>query len=187
MPVKKKKPQLTVILGSIREQRFCDTVAKWVYTQLQQHALFEYDVLDIRDLAPSYNANETSMQRLSTADAYLVITPEYNHGYPGLLKTLLDTAGQPWQAKVVAFVAYGGISGGLRAVEQLRQVFAELHVCTMRECISFINAWQQFDANGNLHTPDNANNAMAVLIKRLDWWATALANARADAPYASVQ
>jgi len=62
--------------------------------------------------------------------AFVVVTPEYNHGYPAPLKSLIDSVGREWQAKPVAFVSYGGVSGGLRAVEQLRQVFAKLHMVT---------------------------------------------------------
>ncbi len=70
---------------------------------------------------------------MAEADAFLVVTPEYNHGYPAALKELIDSVYEPWHAKPVAFVSYGGASGGIRAVEQLRQVFAELHAVTLRD------------------------------------------------------
>ncbi len=69
---------------------------------------------------------------------FVVVTPEYNHSFPGPLKAAIDRHVTPWQAKPVGFVSYGGISGGLRAVEHLRQVFAELHAVTVRETVSFI-------------------------------------------------
>jgi NAD(P)H-dependent FMN reductase len=55
--------------------------------------------------------------RIDAADGFVVITPEYNHGYPASLKLAIDSVYHPWQAKPVAFVSYGGIAGGLRAVE----------------------------------------------------------------------
>ncbi len=71
-------------------------------------------------------------ERIDRADAFVVVTPEYNHAYPAVLKFMIDCAYAEWQAKPVAFVSYGGISGGLRAVEQLRLVFAELHADAAR-------------------------------------------------------
>ncbi len=61
-----------------------------------------------------------------------MITPEYNHGYPASLKQAIDVPRDEWREKAVGFVSYDGVSGGLRVVEQLRQVFAELHTVTMR-------------------------------------------------------
>jgi NAD(P)H-dependent FMN reductase len=99
------------------------------------------------------------------------------------LKALIDSAGAEWQAKPVAFVSYGGISGGLRAVEQLRLVFAELHAVTVRDSVSFPSAWEQFDELGALTNPERADKSMETLLARLNWWAVALREARSNAPY----
>ena len=123
-------------------------------------------------------------QRMAAADAFVVVTPEYNHGYPAALKSLIDSVGAEWQAKPVAFVSYGGVSGGLRAVEQLRLVFAELHAVTIRDSVSFAGAWEQFDDAGKLRQPERAGKSMATLLARLHWWAIALRNARGSIPYA---
>jgi hypothetical protein len=74
---------------------------------------------------------------IDAADAFVVVTPEYNHSYPASLKHAIDMAHGEWNTKPVAFVSYGGISGGLRAVEALRLVFAELHATTIRDTVSF--------------------------------------------------
>jgi NAD(P)H-dependent FMN reductase len=111
------------------------------------------------------------------------VTPEYNHGYPAPLKALIDSAGVEWHAKPVAFVSYGGVSGGLRAVEQLRLVFAELHAVTIRDSVSFPGAWEQFDETGALRNPERAHRGMKTLVARLHWWAVALRQARSMAPY----
>ena len=110
------------------------------------------------------------------------MTPEYNHGYPAPLKALIDSAGVEWHAKPVAFVSYGGVSGGLRAVEQLRLVFAELHAVTIRDSVS-PGAWEQFDETGALRNPERAHRGMKTLVARLHWWAVALRQARSMAPY----
>jgi NAD(P)H-dependent FMN reductase len=91
--------------------------------------------------------------------------------------------GAGWHAKPVAFVSYGGISGGLRAVEQLRLVFAELHTVTIRDSVSFAGAWEQFDSAGALLQPERAERSMAKMLDRLRWWAVALSTARAQSPY----
>ncbi len=88
-------------------------------------------------------------EKIAEADAFIIVTPEYNHGYTAALKELIDSCYEPWHAKPVGFISYGGVSGGLRAVEQLRQVFAELHTVTIRDTVSFSNVWAQFDAAGN--------------------------------------
>jgi NAD(P)H-dependent FMN reductase len=111
------------------------------------------------------------------------VTPEYNHGYPASLKFLIDSVGAEWHGKPVAFVSYGGISGGLRAVEQLRQVFAELHTVTIRDAVSFAAAWEQFDGTGRLLEPERARRSMETLLARLHWWAVALRSAREAKPY----
>jgi NAD(P)H-dependent FMN reductase len=115
----------------------------------------------------------------------VVVTPEYNHGYPASLKQAIDLGGREWWAKPVAFVSYGGISGGLRAVEQLRQVFAELHAVTVRDTVSFHGAHGCFDDSGSPRDPSGRNAAAKTMLDQLAWWAYALRDARAVRPYAA--
>lgn len=117
-------------------------------------------------------------ERIGNADAFVIVTPEYNHDYPAALKHLIDSIYGKWQAKPVAFVSYGAASGGLRAVEQLRQVFAELHIASMRNTVSFANVWEQFGEHGKLHAPERPEKAMAMILAQLQWWQIALKNAR---------
>jgi NAD(P)H-dependent FMN reductase len=166
--------------GSTRPGRFCDTVVRWTAGQIASRAGF---VLELIDPAYAISANDLK-RRLASCDAFVVVTPEYNHGYPAPLKQLIDSFGEEWHAKPVAFVSYGGVSGGLRAVEQLRQVFAELHAVTIRDSVSFAGAWEQFDASGGLRSPERAERSMDAMLRRLRWWAAALAQARSASPYA---
>lgn len=115
-----------------------------------------------------------------------MVTPEYNHSYPGTLKNLIDLHHTQWQAKPVGFVSYGGISGGLRAVEHLRPVFAELHAVTVRDSVAFPNPWPRFDPTGTLLDPDAAETAAATMLDQLTWWAEALRTARATHPLREV-
>ncbi|KRE89411.1 FMN reductase [Frateuria sp. Soil773] len=189
MPTR-SKINVALIYGSTREGRLCDKVAGWASRQVAQHGDFALDAIDPAALSlPSRHevreAPELARlrQRLAWADAFVIVTPEYNHGYPASLKFLIDSVYGPWQAKPVAFVAYGGASGGLRAVEQLRPVFAELHAVTIRDVVSFAQAWQRFDADGNLSGQARAHEAMAAMLAQLRWWAVALRTARLAVPY----
>ena len=190
-----QKIKLALIYGSTREGRFCETVARWAAKHVAGRNEFAVDVIDPGALTmPNRHEDQYKRsaelsalkRRIEHAEAFIVVTPEYNHGYPAALKFLIDSIYAPWQAKPVAFVSYGGTSGGIRAVEQLRQVFAELHAVTIRENVAFANAWEQFDGGGELLAPDRANQSMASLLAQLHWWAVALRDARWAAPYAQV-
>jgi NAD(P)H-dependent FMN reductase len=188
-----------LIYGSARQGRFCDTVARWTEKELGSSGNFSVEVID--PAAHSRAAHHESRQneahaneaagyrslraQLDAADAFVVVTPEYNHGYPAALKELIDSAGEEWYAKPVAFVSYGGVSGGLRAVEQLRQVFAELHVVSIRDSVSFQNAWQTFDSNGCPAEPERCSAQMSRMLAKLHWWAIALRTAREKSPYST--
>ena len=183
--------KIGLIYGSTRKGRFCDTVAQWAAEQIRAAGNFTVDMIDPALVLPQPgqtdhpSASPSLWQRMEAADAFVVVTPEYNHGYPAALKSLIDSVGAEWQAKPVAFVSYGGISGGLRAVEQLRLVFAELHVVTIRDSVSFAGAWEQFDEAGKLKEPERARKTMTTMLGRLHWWAMALRSARVAVPYAT--
>jgi len=103
-------------------------------------------------------------RRIAAADGIAIVTPEYNHSYPGPLKMAIDSIGKPWRAKPVALVSYGGKSGGLRSVEPLRVVFAEVHAMTIRDTVSFHGVWDKFDDNGDPRDPESANAAAQVVL-----------------------
>ena len=107
------------------------------------------------------------------ADAFVVLTPEYNHSYPAPLKQAIDLSQGQFARKPVAFVSYGGFSGGIRAVEHLRPVFAEVHAATIRESVSFHQAWERFDADGWPHDA-SVIDAAGVMLNDLAWWAATL-------------
>ena len=174
--------KLGLIYGSTRPGRFCDTVARWAAARIAVHAGFAVEHIDPAQADPA-EGGSTIKQRIAVCDAFVVVTPEYNHGYPGPLKALIDSYGEEWHAKPVAFISYGGISGGLRAVEQLRLVFAELHAVTVRDSVSFAGAWEQFDSTGALRNPDRFERSMDAMLRRLHWWAVSLAHARSVIPY----
>jgi len=179
---------LAIILGSVREGRFGPTVATWFAGQAEAHGAYTVDLIDLAgldipaDMAASPVTDEFA-RRIEAADAVVVVTPEYNHSFPGPLKTAIDAIKAPWQAKPVGLVAYGGMSGGLRAAEALRVVFAEVHALTVRDTVSFHGARGQFDPNGEPVNPDGVNAAARVLLDQLEWWGRALREAKAVRPY----
>ncbi|GGU66757.1 putative reductase [Streptomyces albospinus] len=181
---------LAVIVSSTREGRFAPVVANWFTRHASTHPEIDLDVIDLDvirpyELRPGSEEFESFAKRVEQADAYVVITPEYNHSFPAPLKHAIDLLYAQWRAKPVGFVSYGGISGGLRAVEQLRLVFAELHATTVRETVSFALTGKPFDEAGQLRDPGPATEAADALLRQLTWWAVALREARTVRPYAA--
>ncbi|MFE8912180.1 NADPH-dependent FMN reductase [Streptomyces globisporus] len=186
--------KVAVILGSNRDGRFGPVVADWFLGRAARHPGIETELIDVAEAdlptaitfspGPEEAARLAAVsERLAAADAFVVLTPEYNHSFPAPLKTLIDWHSAEWQAKPVAFVSYGGISGGLRAVEHLRQVFAELHTVTVRDTVSFHHAGALFDDEGRHRDPGPADAAAKVLLDQVVWWGTALRDARNSRPY----
>jgi len=139
-----------VILGSTREGRFGDKPAHWILGEAAQREGVEVQLLDLRDfplpffdrpMAPSREGGRYEnaavarwAEAIASADAYIVVTPEYNHGYPAVLKNAFDHIFPEWARKPVGFVSYGGV-GGARAIEQLRLVAIELTMWPIRNAI----------------------------------------------------
>ncbi|MEV1020576.1 NAD(P)H-dependent oxidoreductase [Streptomyces sp. NPDC050264] len=187
--------RVAIVIGSTRDGRLAPTVGTWFTEHARTHApATHFDVIDLTDLVlpdnhPGWGHTPTPEQaelaaRVDAADAYVIVTPEYNHSFPAHLKHFIDLHRMEWQAKPVGFVSYGGVGGGLRAVEQLRLVFAELHATTVRDGVSFHRVTaDHFAENGAAHAPQGAGEAAKVLLDQLDWWARALRTARAERPY----
>lgn len=182
---------VTVVVGSNRHGRFGPVVADWLLDRMRDRDDLAPTVLDVAEadlpttFAPTTEARaalSAVTPKLAAADAFVVLTPEYNHSYPAGLKNLIDWHFTEWRAKPVALVSYGGLSGGLRAVEHLRQVFAELHAVTLRDTVSFHNAATSFDG-GRLKDPTAANAAAKVMLDQLVWWGRGLREARGKRGY----
>ena len=177
--------RLAVIVGSNREGRLAPTIGKWFLSQLRERPEFEIDYIDLADInLPAILPEEMDddlkayTARLGMADAFVMIVPEYNHSYPASLKQAIDLGYEEWRAKPVGLVSYGGFAAGLRAVEHLRGVLPELHAVTLRDTVSFQNAWDQFDENGKPRNPAGYAAAAGTMLHQLRWWAEALRAAR---------
>ena len=113
--------------------------------------------------------------KIREADGFIICTPEYNHGYPAVLKNALDYTYFAWARKAVSFVSWGG-AGGARGVEQLRLVAVELDMVPTRWAVHIPNPWFIKDVS-EIDTEANRNSA-AALLDHLTWWAGALKAAR---------
>ena len=187
--------RLAVLVGSTREGRRAPMISSWFLDRAAAHPGFELDVIDLAEIdlpatwtrAP-HDGLQAYAERIAAADAYVVVTPEYNHSFTASVKHAIDLCMPEWKQKVVGFVSYGGISGGLRAVEQLRLVFVELQVANARNSVSFNLMTAPFDDHGTLREPDGPNLAAVALLDELAWWGAALRVARnADADAAAVR
>ncbi|MFI7118846.1 NADPH-dependent FMN reductase [Amycolatopsis sp. NPDC049868] len=188
--------RLVVLIGSVRDGRFGPTVARWFAERAGEHGAFEVDVVDLLDFPlplvmpePGHHPDPATARildgltaRIHAADAFAVVTPEYNHTVPAALKNAIDWIFGAWAAKPAAFVSYGGMGGGLRAVEHLRGIFAELHAVSVRESLSFHNPWGTF-IDGEPPDHEAAAVAAKTMLDRLRWWGEALRAARAERPY----
>jgi NAD(P)H-dependent FMN reductase len=182
--------RVAIIIGSTRQGRFAPTVAKWIAAEVEQREDMIIDVVDLAEAQlpdklsdkPSPEVEATS-SRLSAADAFVIVTPEYNHSFPASLKNAIDWHFIQWQAKPIGFVSYGGLAGGVRAVEQLRQVFAELHAVTVRDAVSFHGVWEQFDPSGAPKNAERSARAAKAMLNQLAWWGNALRDAKSKHPY----
>ncbi|MEU4829794.1 NAD(P)H-dependent oxidoreductase [Streptosporangium sp. NPDC023615] len=182
--------RLAIVIGSTREGRVAPTVARWFTGRAEEHGDMDVDVLDLAEAPPPARlTNEPPPEvtaltpRLAAADAYVIVTPEYNHSFPASLKSAIDWHFAEWQAKPIGFVSYGGMAGGLRAVEHLRQVFAELHAMTVRDTVSFHGVHEAFDADGRARRPEGCDAAAKAMLGQLAWWGRALREAKSRQPY----
>ncbi len=188
---------LEVITGTTREGRFSELVAAWVMQRLAGHDAFDLELVDLRDHplpffdgeAPARTGRdypEEVVGRFSEvidrADGYVLLTAEYNHGYPAVLKNAMDSTFVEWRRKPVAFVGWGN-TGGARAIEQLRAVAVEFEMAPLRHAVHvlpdvLIAVRRAADpTDTSLFAP--LEPRLDLLADDLAWWMRALASARA--------
>lgn len=183
-------PKILIILGSTRQNRQGDAVLRWVVGRANQRSDAIFEAIDLKEwalpifesaLPPALGQYDVAArpwaERVNDADGFLFITPEYNHGYPAVLKNALDHLYREWGHKPAAIISYGATGGGYRAAEQLRQVLVELRMVPVREQVGIPAVWNAFDAQG---LPLNAEltNAADAMLDELVWWASTLSPAR---------
>lgn len=181
--------RVAVIIGSTREGRVGDAVGRWFMERAEDRSELDLAVLDLADydFPVHYPVRATGQmteftEEIARAEAFVVVTPEYNRSFPASLKQAIDFAYEEWQTKPVAFVSYGHGSVGLYAVEQLRSVFTELHTVTLRNGVALDLLRQPLDG----HPGDTGRDrSVGLMLDQLGWWGRALREARAVRPYVS--
>ncbi|MEN3607995.1 NAD(P)H-dependent oxidoreductase [Plantactinospora sp. ZYX-F-223] len=181
---------LAVIVGSVRRPRVGRIVADWFAETARQREGLAVDLVDLAEVAlpldgtpPGGNPNSPISGRLASADGFVVVTPEYNHSFPAALKNAIDWHYREWMFKPVALVSYGAGSGGIRAAEQLRLVFAELYAATTRNCVALTAPWSLVGRDGVLTVDAPTRQAADTTLDELTWWASTLRSGRLDNPY----
>jgi NAD(P)H-dependent FMN reductase len=185
--------KIGIIIGSVRPGRLGEGVAHWVYDIAKQRKDATFELVDIEDFhlpvmdepippaAGKYSKPHTQAwaAKIGSFDAFLFVTPEYHHGIPGGLKNAIDFLYAEWNNKVAGFVSYGS-AGGVRAVEQLRLVMAELQVATVRAQV-FFSLFTEFE-NFRVFKPGATKEAAVnTLIDQLVSWGSALKTVREKA------
>ncbi len=178
--------RVLVIIASTRDGRFGPTIADWFLGHGRRRRDMEFDVVDLAHAELPLVLTEARPagvqvlgKQLADADAFVVVTPEYNSSFPASLKLAIDWFYDEWAGKPVTFVAYGRESGGQLAVAQLRGVFAECNAVTIRNIVQLPCYWERFAPDGSWPAPDSAlDQHVAEVLDQLAWWGHALETAR---------
>jgi NAD(P)H-dependent FMN reductase len=191
--------ELKVLIGSTREGRAADLVAPWLVRRAREHGAFDVDVLDLRDWPlPLFAENRDTIgdiddptysqpvvkewnQRIGSGEAFLFLTPEYNHSVPGVLKNAIDTVWLSFgfRNKPAGFVAYSaGVAAGVRAVEHLAHIAIEAEMVPLRNSVLIANVQQAFD--DGRPRDQGTETSLDVLLADLQWWGEALRRARTE-------
>jgi NAD(P)H-dependent FMN reductase len=187
---------IAVLIGSGRRDRFAQIAAQWVVDRLSERGDLDATTIDIRDFAiPFYDElvppmkaprvySNDEVNRFASAvdgaDGFVIVTPEYNHGYPAQLKNALDYLHVEFNRKAAAFVSYGNV-GGARAIEQLRLVAIELELAPIRHSVNIFGpAMQAARAHPDANNFAELNGRFDTMVDDLMWWTTVLAAARGE-------
>jgi NAD(P)H-dependent FMN reductase len=169
--------RLGVVVASVRPTRVGDRVGAWVAAVAREQGGFDVDLVDLAEVAlpvgdephhprtGDYVHEHTRAwsRRVAACRAFVLVTPEYNHGYPASLKNALDAVLAEWAFKPVGFASYGGVSGGLRAVQQLKQVVLALRMVPVHDGVVLPFVHGQVDDGGFAPTERQAAAARSML------------------------
>jgi NAD(P)H-dependent FMN reductase len=162
------KPVLQIIIASTRPGRIGLPVAQWFEHAARTHDGYEIEVVDLAEvnLPLLDEPNHPRLRRyehqhtkdwsstIARGDAYVFVTPEYNHGYNAALKNAIDYLHHEWRHKVVGFVSYGGVAAGTRAVQQLKPVVAAVSMVPMFTAVNIPFVAQFLDDEDRIQPND---------------------------------
>jgi NAD(P)H-dependent FMN reductase len=174
-------PRLTIIIGSTRPGRAGLPIATWFADRARSHGGFDVEVVDLAELRLPL-LDEPNHPRLrqyvhqhtkdwsaivDASDAFVIVTPEYNYGYPAALKNAIDYLQKEWRDKPVGFVSYGGVSAGTRAVQQLKQVVTTLRMLPVVEAVSIPFHPQFIGEDGGVQANEIMEQAADAMLDEL--------------------
>ena len=176
---------LKIIIASTRPGRKGPSIAQWVYDVAKTYAEFNTELVDLKEInlpfldesahprLQQYEHQHTKdwSAKINEGDAYVIVTSEYNFGYPASLKNALDFLYNEWSYKPVAFVSYGGISGGTRAVQLLKPVVNSMKMVPLMESVTIPFFTQLYNAEGIFTPTDVLNKSLYGTLKELALWA----------------
>lgn len=182
--------RLAIIIGSTRPGRKAEAVAHWVLDFAKKRQDAEVELVDIQDfnlplldepVPPSmgqYSKPHTKAwaAKIDSFDAFVFVTPEYNHGISGALKNAIDFLYREWNNKAAAFVSYGSM-GGARAVESLRLVMGELMVADVRQQV-MLSLFTDFENMTTFKPAPHHGKSVETMLDQVIAWGTALQNLR---------
>lgn len=187
------KLKIKVILGSIREGRLGEKVARNAMDILSESNEAQFELLDLKEYPmPLFNLPMSPAQikepytdpilakwqeKIGEADGYIFITAEYNRGIPSSLKNAIDYLYNEWNRKPMAVISYGNIAGGTRAAEQLRTMSIELQMAPIRYGVHIPFIWEKIDEHGKV-TDSHFISALNEQAEQLIWWTRALKTER---------
>jgi NAD(P)H-dependent FMN reductase len=184
------KIRVGIVLGSTRPGRHSEEVTRYVYEIAKKRTDAEFELVDLKDypMPPLDDPIPPSMgrphpphakawaEKVASLDAFVFVTPEYNHSTSGVLKNAIDYLYLEWNNKAAGFVSYGS-AGGVRAVEHLRQIMAEVQVATVR-AQAFFSIFTDFE-NFSKFTPDPVKEpSVTTMLDQLVAWGRALKTVR---------
>jgi len=186
------KYQLKIIVGSTRPGRKGITVANWFNELAKERQEFEVEILDLKEInLPFFDeenhprlqqyANEHTKSwsnKIAHADAFVVVTPEYNFSYPATLKNALDFLAIEWAEKPLAFVSYGGLSGGTRAVQELKSTVTTLGMMPLPQAVNIPFFTQHINTEGDFVGTESLEKSANVMLSNLLRWTEALKGMR---------
>lgn len=182
--------KIAIVIGSTRPGRKAEAVARWVYGIAVKRGDAEFELVDIADfnlplldepVPPSmgqYSRPHTKAwaAKIDSYDAYVFVTPEYNHGTSGALKNAIDYLYREWNNKAAGFVGYGS-AGGTRAVEQLRLMMGELQVADVRAQVA-LSLFADFENFSTFNPAPMHDKSVNIMLDQVVAWGTALKGLR---------
>ena len=177
----KDLPKLTVVIGSTRPGRLGAPIGQWFAARARAYGSFDVEVADLaavnlpmldepnlprlRQYVHQHTQDWSAM--IERADAVVFVTPEYNHGYPATVKNAIDFLYHEWADKPVGFVSYGGVSAGLRSVEQLKTVVTAVGMVPVVAGVTLPFVGQFFDDNGRFQPNGVIDQAAEAMLDEL--------------------